>query len=497
MHNLIDHLSFRARFQPEAVALQSLNDSVSYRMLLILVRQVARKLRDHGVRPGLVVMTCLPEKNVDWMVTLALFHEAVLTCSNHGYSQPPPELEVDYVVTDRNIDHFPPDQTIVIDSEWFKQDQTRDIDNDIGQKSYASEKSLCRLVLTSGTTGHRKVVPLALHEVEARVRSYVSRWASYGEEVNAMALSTYGGFNVALGNLVAGTPLYYANSVDDLLSLLNQFQVGFLAGSPAQLAGLIDRLQKKSIRLTSLKAVRYGGGAASARLIGNIQSRLCPNVVDTYSSTEAGNTCACLAHTARDITGAAGYPLPEVELQVVDEQGAQLGFDQEGAVRVKTPYMVHEYFNNPEKTMESFRDGWFYPGDRGKILKDGLLVLCGRESELINRGGIKVDPGAIDHLICDFEGVEDAAVFGVENSSGIKELCAALVTTDQFRIRPLKESLLQRLGRDRTPGLFFRVKQIPRNQMGKPLRLELARMFEEAVKNGTDARMQGIPGKTD
>ena len=495
MLNLIDHLYFRAKFQPDAIALQSLNSSISNRMLLMLVQKVARKLRERGVKPGHVVVTCLPEKNIDWIVTLALFHEATVTCSNHGYSQIPSELDVDYFVTKRSIPHFHLDKTIVVDPEWFKQDPTQQTDTD--PVSYESEESLCRLVLTSGTTGQRKVVPLTISQVESRVKSYVGRWSSYGSEVNVMALSTYGGFNVALGNLLAGTPLYYANSASDLLVLLDQFQVGFLAGSPAQLANLINEIQKTSFRLTSLKAVRYGGGPASARLINNIQSILCPNVIDSYSSTEAGNICAHLAHTAREIGGAAGYPLPNVEIQVVDENGLILGFNQEGAVRVKTPYMVHGYFNNTEKTMVFFKAGWFFPGDRGKILKDGMLVLCGREGELINRGGIKIDPGSIDPMICDFEGVEDAAVFGAESFSGVEELCVALVVTDRFQIKQLKENLIRSLGQARAPSFFFRVKKIPRNEMGKPLRHELTRMLEETVKNRTGDKIKGVSSEPD
>jgi long-chain acyl-CoA synthetase len=483
MLNPVEHLVFRAKLQPDGIALQSLSSSTNYRALLALVRKTAERLRQAGVKPGQVVLTCLPNKNVDWIVTLALFHEGAITCSNHGFSETPAELNVDFSIINKNASFNPPGQAILVDASWFESEQTGAAP-EIAPQAYPSADSLCRLVLTSGTTGHRKVVPLTVRHVEDRARSYIARWSAFGSEINAMALSTYGGFNVALCNLMAGTPLYTASNPSELVTLLSQFQVGFLAGSPLQLGNFVEEIKKRSIRLTSLKAVRYGGGAASVRLIRNIQGYLCGNVIDAYSSTEAGNTAAHLSHTAMHIPGAAGYSLPDVEFQVVGPNDEPLPLGQEGTIRVKTPYMVNGYYNNPDLTEKFFKQGWFYPGDRGRIQEDGLLVLSGRESELINRGGVKIDPVALDHPICEFDGVEDAAVFGIENASGVQEVCAALVVGESFQFDALKEFLKNRFGLARSPDHFFRVDKIPRNQMGKPLRHELARKYEDLLKKG-------------
>ena len=58
--------------------------------------------------------------------------------------------------------------------------------------------------------------------------------------------------------------------------------------------------------------------------------------------------------------------------------------------------VANEYFNNHEATAVSFKEGWFYPGDRGRSNENGLLFLTGREREIINRGGVKIDPVNVD-----------------------------------------------------------------------------------------------------
>ena len=88
--------------------------------------------------------------------------------------------------------------------------------------------------------------------------------------------------------------------------------------------------------------------------------------------------------------------------------------------------MACEYFKNPEATAKCFKDGWFYPGDRGRLNKNGLLFLTGRQSEIVAK--------------------------------------------EDFDIPALHSGLVKKFG---APVCFVRVKQIPRNQMGKVVRGQL------------------------
>ena len=99
-----------------------------------------------------------------------------------------------------------------------------------------------------------------------------------------------------------------------------------------------------------------------------------------------------------------------------------------------------------------------------------MLFLTGRESEIINRGGTKIDPVTVDEDVLAYPGVEDAAAFGLSRRVGVEELAIALVAKEDFDIAPLRGVLVKKCG---APIHLFGVKQIPRNQMGKVLRRRL------------------------
>lgn len=82
MVNPIDLLVFRARFQPSAIALQEPDRQLTYLQLLRLVKKIGGSLRRQGLRPGQIVVTAFSDRFIDWILTLALIHEAFVSCSN-------------------------------------------------------------------------------------------------------------------------------------------------------------------------------------------------------------------------------------------------------------------------------------------------------------------------------------------------------------------------------------------------------------------------------
>jgi acyl-coenzyme A synthetase/AMP-(fatty) acid ligase len=105
---------------------------------------------------------------------------------------------------------------------------------------------------------------------------------------------------------------------------------------------------------------------------------------------------------------------------------------------------------------------------------NGLLFLTGRETEIINRGGVKIDPVNVDEDVLAYPDIEDAAAFGFSRKAGVEEIAIAMVVKEVFDIAPRRAVLVKKFG---NPIHFFRVKQIPRNQMGKVLRRQLRKDF--------------------
>ena len=101
-------------------AIISLKKEVSFIELSKLVKNLSNNFRKFGIKPGQIIVVCFQDKTIEWIVTLALIHEGVITVSNHGYAELPNELKPDYILVDRPASHLFPFQTILLDEKWFK-----------------------------------------------------------------------------------------------------------------------------------------------------------------------------------------------------------------------------------------------------------------------------------------------------------------------------------------------------------------------------------------
>src|SRR5262249_4342620 len=119
---------------------------------------------------------------------------------------------------------------------------------------------------------------------------------------------------------------------------------------------------------------------------------------------------------------------------------------------------------------------WFYPGDVGSLGPDRVLCIHGRADEVINRGGVKLAPNALDEALRSRPGVRDAAVCAAAGP-GAGELWIAIVADAGFSMSALRQFVAKteqfRLGSRSGSELIFLVKDIPRTEMGKIKRREL------------------------
>ena len=168
---------------------------------------------------------------------------------------------------------------------------------------------------------------------------------------------------------------------------------------------------------------------------------------------------------------------PGSDVEVVDEGGAARPLGSEGLLRVKSSFAVDRYFDDPATSAAVFRDGWFYPGDIGALGPDGVLRLAGRYDTLMNLGGEKISPEAIEAVIASLGGISECAVFAAPNELGNKEAIAIVVANG-----PIDEMLLRSQGAEQLgqfmPAKLIRADRLPRNPMGKVDRSKLASLLD-------------------
>lgn len=360
-----------------------------------------------------------------------------------------------------------------IDARWFAHDENQPVDYQalLAKPGFADPDTVMRLLYSSGTTGRPKCVGLTQRTLGLRVvRSglQMPNRAAGGAQLNTVSFSTIMGTVMTFQAPTSGALLCHAGSGGEALQMVRAFSVSFLACSVAQLQGMMKALGEDAAPPT-LRTVLVMGARIPRPELASIRARLCNHVVGMYASTEMGRVTYAEPRDLDHGDGAAGLPLPFMQVQIVDGQGQVLAAGKDGVIRVRSDALAVYVDESGHASSCAAEDGWFYPGDIGRFEADGQLVVTGRTTEVINRGGVVVAPEAIEEVLRGFAGIEDVAVVSVPAESGIDEIWAAVVPSKAIDAQGLLNAVRVRLG-ERSPDRLFQVGRLPRAENGKVMR---------------------------
>lgn len=164
-------------------------------------------------------------------------------------------------------------------------------------------------------------------------------------------------------------------------------------------------------------------------------------------------------------------------MRVLDDRGNVVPDGVVGHIAVKRARQPQHYLDDDRG--QTFIDGYFMTGDTGHLRGD-QLYLAGRVSEIINAAGIKVDPARVEAAAYDFPGVQDAAVCGYTDATGLETIALVFVSETPVVIDDLVALMRSRLG-ESAPRHVARVEKIPRTDSGKVMRDEVARLFTQRL----------------
>jgi acyl-CoA synthetase (AMP-forming)/AMP-acid ligase II len=175
--------------------------------------------------------------------------------------------------------------------------------------------------------------------------------------------------------------------------------------------------------------------------------------------------------------GSVGYPLPGVDVKVVDpESGQTVATGQVGEIWVRSAGVIQGYWNNPEASAAAITDGWLKTGDLGRFDTDGFLYIVDRTKDIIIRGGENVYSIEIENSLLSHPDVLEAAVIGLSHPELGEEVAAVVQvrsdapTTEEDLI----SYALENLARFKVPSkIQIRRQPLPRNAAGKVLKGEL------------------------
>jgi acyl-coenzyme A synthetase/AMP-(fatty) acid ligase len=479
--NIVDPILFQCRVnadQPAICAPGARLEPVTYRQLEYTLNSLTRTVLQFGFKRGDIVGVLLNNKIFHVILTLALARIGLVTVSCRDRSLPN-ELDAAAAFVDTPGPFTNVERIIMADILWATGDGSPVLPGFV-----ASGDELCRIILTSGSTGTAKGVAFShrkLFEKNARFDyAWRDRWSRSSRLFCDLGLSSSLGFSYMLYMLGrGGMIMLMGEDIVGTIQSLNLFQMQNMATSPYGLAEYLKFHEGQPTFHCNFDHVVVAGGALTKQLANRAWARMSPNLITFYGATEAGMVASGDARVTIDVPGAVGFVLPDAQAEIVDNADRPVRSDSEGIVRIRTAQVAESYFRDPATSARHFRDGWFYPGDVGYLRGNGLLVVTGRQETLLNVGGDKVNPEIVEEVLSSHPTIADCAVLNIPNELGIEEIHALIVGRGVYDETELRKHCAQKLQRIFIPVRFVAVERIPRNDMAKIERgglIELAKV---------------------
>jgi len=343
------------------------------------------------------------------------------------------------------------------------------------------ESELAVLVYTSGTTGKPKGAMLTHTSLMSTVQMFHKMVPVNPADKILVVLPLchiYGLAILVLGVLANGATLVMMEKFDPqvALQLIEKERITIVPAVPAMYQFMLMAADKVTADLSSLRLFISGAAPLPVTLYEAIVSKFGVTVIEGYGLTETSSVVS-VTPIGKTKLGSAGIPVPPVEVAIVDGAGNRLphGADHVGEIVVKGPNIMLGYFNKPEETSESIKDGWLYTGDLGYLDEDGYLYISGRTKELIIRGGQNVYPREIEDVIVRMPRVAEAAVVGVPDQFMGERVKAFVVLRAGKTLTEddVKNHCAQFLAEYKVPRLVEFIACLPRNSTGKVLKRTL------------------------
>ena len=207
----------------------------------------------------------------------------------------------------------------------------------------------------------------------------------------------------------------------DLLAAIETEKVTMTFLVPTMIYVLLDFPERQRYDLSSLKNVIYGASAIAPERLKQAVDTFGPIFTQLFGQTEAPMTLSALSREEhviddpsreRRIFASAGRPTFHTQVRLLDDDGREAGPGQPGEVVVRCANMMSGYFNNPEATADTIRDGWLHTGDIATRDAEGFLYIVDRKKDMIVSGGFNIYPREIEDVLFEHPAVGGAAVVG-------------------------------------------------------------------------------------
>ncbi len=351
-----------------------------------------------------------------------------------------------------------------------------------------SDDDLAALIYTSGTTGLPKGVMLTqgnfrneceVTEIAIKTEPQ-DRFASLVPFFHVFGLADVCVLSMYRGNASVLIPQYTPRKF--IQTMIDTGVTVVLAIPTQYLHLMMAAKRRKPEEIPKLKFCISGAAPLPLKVIEAFKEIFCASIIEGYGMTESTSAVA-VNPPERIKEGSIGIPCPGIEMKVVDDEGKEVETGKTGEIVIKGDVVSKGYYNLPEETNETFKDGWLHSGDIGYKDEDGYFFITDRKKDIIIKGGFNISPKEIEDLLSQHPKVREAAVVGLkEKEKEKKEKIKAFIVLSEGESATQEEILefcRKTLATYKTPDNVEFIQVLPKSATGKLLRKELKGEFKD------------------
>ena len=343
------------------------------------------------------------------------------------------------------------------------------------------------ILYTSGTTGRSKGAMLTHDNLLSNAETLVDYWqfSSADKLLHALPIfHTHGLFVATNVVLCSGASLIVLPGFSNDAVIEHLPNATTLMGVPTFYTRLLGDERFDRELVSHMRLFVSGSAPLLAETHVEFEERTGHRILERYGMTET-NMNTSNPYDGDRRAGTVGFPLPGVEVRVVDaDSGEAVATGEVGVLEVKGPNVFSGYWQMPEKTAEEFRDdGFFITGDMATLDEDGYVQIVGRSKDLIISGGYNIYPKEVELLLDQQEGVLESAVIGVPHPDFGEGVVGVLVAKPGCRLNEdtIIADIKDSIARFKQPKRLIVLEELPRNTMGKVQKNVLREQYKDLL----------------
>ena len=264
-------------------------------------------------------------------------------------------------------------------------------------------------------------------------------------------------------------------SISGLMETISEERATIFMGVPFIFILMVREAEEEGIKcdLSSLRLCCVGGAPTPTKVMKRFKQLYGLDIVQFWGLTEATAHVTCQPVDGTGKLGSVGKALPGWKVKIVDDNGKEVPPSKAGEIIVNGPIMKG-YYDNPQATAETIRNGWLYTGDIGRVDEDGELFIVGRKKEMIIVKGQNIYPSDIEEVLYTHPKVAEAAVVGVpdELRGEVVRAAVSLKAGEVATELEIKQFCLERLANYKVPKQVIFWDSLPKNPATGKIRKE-------------------------